>query len=226
MVDVESLLALLPLLLVGTWAGVDGSAAGHFLLSRPLVSGALAGWWAGTPAEGFIIGALLEAYHLADLPMGGARLPEPGPAAVPAVALAARIGGPGGLALGVALGVLGSLVGGMSVRGQRRLNGWIMRPPEGEWHSAAGLSRRHWSCIGADALRSFLLTALGLAVALGLPATLGALWSLPESLTWLLLMIPGLLTGGTLLRRWRRAGSARALFIGGTLAGILLGLIR
>ena len=221
-----SALTLAPLLLLGTWAGVDGTSLGHFLLSRPLVSGALAGWWTGTPAEGFMIGALLEGYHLADLPMGGASTPEPGPAAVPAVALAARIGGPGGLALGVALGVLGSLVGGMSVRGQRRLNGWIVLPTEGGGHSAGMLSRRHWTCIGVDALRSFLLTALGLTVALALPETLGTLWSLPEGMTFALVLIPALLAGGALLRRWRHAGRTVALFIGGTLAGLLLGLVR
>ena len=145
---------------------------------------------------------------------------------MPAVALAARIGGPGGLTLGVALGVLGSLLGGMSVRGQRRLNGWVVRPPEGGWHSARTLSRRHWTCIGVDALRSFLLTALGLAVAFALPGTLRPLWPLPEGVTWALLMVPALLPGGVLLRRWRHAGRAGALFIGGTLAGVLLGLVR
>ena len=216
---------LLPLLLLGTWAGVDGASAGHFLISRPLVSGTLAGWCTGTPAEGLMIGALLEGYHLADLPIGGARLPEPGPAAGPAVLLAARLGGPGGLALGVALGVLGSLAGGATVRGQRRLNSWIMRPPEIGRLSGPALSRRHWSCIGADALRSLLLTGCGLAAALAVPDGLAARWPLRET-TWMLLAAPALLVGGTLLRRWRRVPNAGAMLIAGAFAGILLGLVR
>ena len=217
---------LLPLLLLGTWAGVDGASAGHFLISRPLVSGTLAGWCTGTPSEGLMIGALLEGYHLADLPMGGARLPEPGPAAGPAVLLAARLGGPGGLALGVALGVLWSLAGGATVRGQRRLNSWIMRPPGNGRLSGPALSRRHWSCIGADALRSLLLTGCGLAATLAVPDGLAARWPLRETTTWMLLAAPALLVGGTLLRRWHRAPNAGAMLIAGAFAGILLGLLR
>ena len=217
---------LLPLLLLGTWAGVDGASAGQFLISRPLVSGTLAGWCTGTPAEGLMLGALLEGYHLADLPVGGARLPEPGPAAGPAVLLAARLGGPGGLALGLALGVLGSLAGGATVRGQRRLNSRIMRPPENGRLSGPALSRRHWSCVGADALRSLLLTGCGLAAALAVPHGLAARWPLREATTWMLLAAPALLVGGTLLRRWHRVPSAGPLLLAGALAGILLGLVR
>ena len=217
---------LLPLLLLGTWSGIDGASAGQFLISRPLVSATLAGYCIGTPSEGLMIGALLEGYHLADLPVGGARLPEPGPAAGPAVLLAARLGGPGGLALGVALGVLGSLAGGATFRGQRRLNSRIMRPPENGRLSGPALSRRHWSCIGADALRSLLLTGSGLAAALAVPHGLAARWPLRETATWMLLAAPALLVAGTLLRRWHRVPNAGAMFVAGTLAGILLGLVR
>ena len=85
------------LLLVSLLGGVlalDGTAVGQFMVSRPLVAGALTGWLVGSPAVGLAVGALLEAYLLVSFPSGGARYPEGATAAVVAVASAgaARIG--------------------------------------------------------------------------------------------------------------------------------------
>lgn len=216
---------LLVLALLGTWAGLDGTAVGQMLLSRPLISGPLAGWLVGAPGDGLILGALLEGYHLGELPIGGARLPEPGPAAVPAVVAAVMIGGAGGLAIGLAIGILAGLLGGLSVVGQRYLNGWITRPPREGWCAARHLSCRHWACIAADGLRSFLLTALGLTAAVAIPDTLGTLWPLSQSATLALLIMPATLAAGVVLRSWSSAAaSGGALFVGGCLVGAVLAL--
>src|SRR5690606_39516372 len=75
------------LLLLGGWMAVDGTSVGQFMVSRPLVAASLAGWIVGDPAAGLTVGVILELFHLAVLPVGAARYPEGGPAAVVAGSL-------------------------------------------------------------------------------------------------------------------------------------------
>ena len=77
-------------------AGVDGTAFGQFMISRPLVSGVLSGVIVGDPVLGTAVGALLEVYHLPAIPVGGGRYPEPGPAAVVGVFAGGLVGPPPG----------------------------------------------------------------------------------------------------------------------------------
>ena len=95
----------LSLALLGGLLALDGTSVGQFMVSRPLVAGTLAGWWLGDPVLGLEVGAILELFHLAGVPAGGAHVPESGPASVVAVAVAMSAGGPGGLALAVVAGL-------------------------------------------------------------------------------------------------------------------------
>ena len=85
---------LLGLLFLGGIAAIDGTTFGQFMVSRPLVSATLGGWMVGAPAQGALIGMVLEIFQLTVLPVGAARYPEGGPAAVAAGAVFAS--GPAG----------------------------------------------------------------------------------------------------------------------------------
>ena len=74
--------------LVGGVLALDATSVGQFMLSRPLVAGALTGWMLGDPALGLLIGTVLELYLLVSFPSGGARFPEGTTATVVAVATA------------------------------------------------------------------------------------------------------------------------------------------
>jgi mannose/fructose/N-acetylgalactosamine-specific phosphotransferase system component IIC len=157
------------LVLLGGWAALDGTAVGPFMVSRPLPIGILAGFILGDPLTGLQVGLLLELLFLGSLPMGAARLPEPGPATLPAVAAAVGLGGGGGMLWAVVWGVVGAGLGGWTVTLQRRWNGWRTRGIErGDW-TVSRLSRAHLSCLAVDALRGMGLVAMGLALLGRLP---------------------------------------------------------
>jgi len=207
------------LALLGAWTALDGTAFGQIMVSRPMVSATIGGWLLGDPGTGFLIGAILEGIHLAGFPVGAARLPEPGPAVIPGVALALHLGGPAGIALGTGFAVGWSLVGGSSVVAQRRLNGRLVGGAEdGRW-SAGALSARHWACVGADALRGALLTVAGLVLIYFVPATLGERWPFDGPTTVGFLLMPVALAAGMLLRGWARPRTRGIVFVAATVGG-------
>ncbi len=210
------------LLLLGAWAALDTTSAGQFMISRPLVSGTLAGWILGDPATGLLAGALLEGMDLGGVPAGGARLPEPGPAAVPAVLAAVELGGGGGLALGLGIGVVWSRVGGSSMELQRRLNGVVTRGIEEGRITPRGIAVRHWSCLGLDGCRGMVLTALGIASVWALPSSLPEIWPLERGPTAALFVLPAAYSAGSLLRSWRSPLHRGALFLAGLIGGSFL----
>ncbi|MSR22548.1 MAG: hypothetical protein EXR92_03225 [Gemmatimonadetes bacterium] len=214
------------LLLLGAWVALDGTSFAQVMVSRPLVSGTLAGWILGDAGLGLLVGGLLEAAHLGAVPAGGARIAEPGPAAIPAVVAAISLGGAVGVAAGVAQGALWSVLGGASMVWQRRLNGVVLGPLEELGGSERSLSRRHLACVALDALRGTLLVATGIVVAVMLPASLEQSWGFDGRSTPGILALPGAFAGGALLRRWstvfRGTRRGAALFAGGLFAGWLL----
>ena len=153
----------------GTLAGVDLVSFPQALLSRPLVTGTVAGMLVGQPETGMLVGLLLELFALDVLPVGAARYPDYGPGVVGGVVLAS--GGAVDLTLGVAGGyaLLIAVLGGWSLQVLRRINGRTLR------RFAAGLAAGDAAAIhgvqyrglAADVLRSLLLTL----VAIG-----GGLW--------------------------------------------------
>lgn len=67
---------------------LDAASAGQFMVSRPIVLGGILGLAGGEPLEGFTLGALIELFLLAELPIGAA-LPINGSVAASAAVLAA-----------------------------------------------------------------------------------------------------------------------------------------
>lgn len=213
------------LVLLGAWSALDTTSVGQFMLSRPLVSGTLAGWILGDPASGLLVGALLEGLDLGGVPAGGARLPEFGPGAVPAAFAAIALGGPGGLASGLALGVLWSLLGRATMDIQRRANGMLMAGAEHGAFVPRVLALRHWICVGLDGLRGAVLAGLGILAVSVLPAGLSELWPLGRAGTAALLLLPAALAAGSHLRSLRTPLSRGALLVVGVLSGSALALL-
>jgi mannose/fructose/N-acetylgalactosamine-specific phosphotransferase system component IIC len=179
--------ATLPLLLAwGTAVGLDLVSLPQFLLSRPIVVGAVAGAIAGDLEAGLRVGLVLEFFALDVLAVGAVRYPDYGPATVGAVAIAA--GAPWELTLGIATGlalVVGA-IGGWSLQWVRHSNARALRDrvdalARGDADAVRALQR---AGIARDAGRSLLLTAGALAAALLLRA-----YAHPDRATALLLTL-------------------------------------
>lgn len=211
---------LLLVSLVGGLLALDATAVGQFMVSRPLVAGALAGWVLGDPAFGLVVGAVLELYLLVSFPSGGARFPEGATATVVAVAAAAPVAGePGALPLGVAAGLVWGQVGGATITALRRLNGRLV--PDAESGTVEGLERAHLGAVALDGLRGGAVTLAGAAAGRWAVGLLAPAWPLGLGDSLGLLLVGGAVSGGILLRDLGGFRRHRVLFA----AGIALGLV-
>ena len=209
---------LLRLSLAGGLLGLDGTSVGQFMVSRPLVAGAVAGWLVGDPLTGIAAGALLELYLIVAFPTGGAAFPEGATATVVAVGTAATFDVPGALPAGVALGLLWGQVAAFSVTGHRRV---VTRLVES---SAAGPDRAPGRTIAAavtlDFLRGTVVTAAGLGTGVVALGPWLSAWPLGVEASKGLLLVGGAVSAGIFVND---LGGVRAR--GGWLAlGVLLGV--
>ena len=161
---------MLGLLGWGTLVGVDLVSFPQALLSRPLIAGAGAGLVLGEPEAGFKIGLLLELFALDVLPVGAARYPDYGAGVVGAVVLAS--GAQLTFVLGIATlyALLFATLGGWSLQWLRRVNGRTLESAAAGLAAgdAATIRRVQYRGVAADVVRSALLTALAVGVALWL----------------------------------------------------------
>jgi mannose/fructose/N-acetylgalactosamine-specific phosphotransferase system component IIC len=137
------------------------------MVSRPLVSGTVAGAIAGDPAAGVLVGMVLELYALEVVPVGGARYPDFGPAAV--AGTVAVVGAPAGeIGPGIAIGLLVAYLGDWSIVGLRRWNTGRVRAAATALDAGdlRTISRVQLGGIVGDGVRSALLTGAGLGLAL------------------------------------------------------------
>ncbi len=236
-----TLLLAIALLLLGAWVALDAAAVGQFMVSRPLVAATLAGALAGDPWMGALVGAILELLHLAHIPAGGARLPEPGPGAVVAGAVAVLLVGDGvrdggggvppgaalafALTLGVVLsGAAGRLVARHREGTARRIEALLARNPEGSLRGR-DLGALVPGALFRGGIRGAGVTAAGLGVAFLVPAPAVAAWPLDLPGTLLLFGLPAGLGLGAVASvpvPGRRRGLALLLL--GLLAGAGAGL--
>lgn len=179
---------ILALTLVGGFVAVDGTSFGQFMISRPFVAAILGGWVAGAPAQGALIGLVLESFHLGVLPVGAAKYPEGGPAAVAAGAVYASVAP---TASTLALVTLGALLlerlGGRTVHLMRLANVRVVSRG-GALPTAENLEGRHLASIAIDFARGMFLVAFGLVLLGSTVPILDGYWGLDESTTGLLMM--------------------------------------
>ncbi|HEX8905663.1 MAG TPA: PTS sugar transporter subunit IIC [Longimicrobiaceae bacterium] len=153
------------LALLGGLVALDGTSVGQFMVSRPFVAAALGGLAVGRPGLGIMAGVVLEALHLAVLPVGAAKYPEGGPPAVAAGAVFAAWQSPpvaasGTLLVVVLVALALEWFGGHTVEWMRQFNvRFAGAPPEGI--SPGEIARRQGTPIAVDFLRGAALTLVG-----------------------------------------------------------------
>lgn len=214
-------MSLLGLSALGGLLGLDGTSVGQFMVSRPLVAGTVTGWLMGEPLLGATIGAVLELYLLVSFPTGGSRFPEGATATVVAVGSAATTGGPGSLALAVAVGLVWGHVGGFSITGLRRLNASLV-PAEGDpTPSASAVAWLHAGTVALDFLRGALVVAGGLVFGRTVVGGLAPIWPLDAPSSMGLVLLGAAVSLGILLRDFGGFRTNRVRLV----IGIALGLV-
>lgn len=212
------------LVLWGALVALDGASCGQFMISRPLVAATVAGWLAGSPAAGAMVGIVLEVFHLTVLPVGAARYPEGGPPAVAAGALFAlsdRL--PATLLTTLVFFLAWEWIGGESIRLLRQFNVRLLAPAAGETDPIEALQRRHLAAVAVDAARGMVLVAAGIPVAWLLLSGSAAAWQLDQRIPQTLLAA---VVAGTVAGSLRLFGGRKRLFVVGMAAGLLLLLMR
>jgi mannose/fructose/N-acetylgalactosamine-specific phosphotransferase system component IIC len=214
---------LVALSVFGGLAALDATTVGQVMISRPLVACTLAGWIAGSPAGGAMFGVVLEALHIAVLPVGAARYPESAPAST-AAAAAFVLGKAGGAELLVAtlFALAWEQVGAWTVHRLRVFNvRFAVAEGAGEVDPAT-VERRHLAAIALDFARGALLT---LAAILLLRAVLDrAPAAFPHAWAQVAVGLAGTAGLASALRLFGR--SRMALFAAGAAAGLLVLLVR
>lgn len=207
--------------LLGGLLGLDGTAVGQFMLSRPLVAGALAGLAVGNVAQGALVGMILELYLLVSVPSGGARFPDAPTATVVAVACAAPFHGTGAVPLAVAVGLVWGQVGGATIDIQRRWNARLLPEPGQSEDPARAIAWAHPAAIVIDFLRASVVTGVGIAIGRLVVGGLVPRWPLGQPASLGLLLVGGAVSAGILLNDLGGFRSRKVWFT----AGLALGLV-
>ncbi len=208
---------------LGAWAALDGASAGQLMISRPLVTGTLTGALLGDPMTGFTLGLFMELGNLGSPPVGGARLPDPGPAAVGGAAVAVLLGGGAGLALGTAWGFGLSLAGGGLITLKRQWHGRLVAGLQEGDLEPKRLPGRLALALAVEGLRGAGLAVVGVGAALAVPTTLASWWPMGYGPTLLLLAVLSAFPAGHLLRTLPVEGGRRWLLLTGGIVGAVLG---
>jgi len=172
----------LPLALWGALVGLDATAFPQAMISRPLVAATLTGLLLGRPLEGAVLGAILETFALPILPIGAARYPETGTAAVAATAAYAAATPDfhlPALLLATLFALAWEHAAGASVTLLRRLNERLAGTlPDRPAAGPRDIERRHLAALSLDALRGATTTLLGALAGSLLLRTFAAGWTL------------------------------------------------
>lgn len=182
------------LVLLGGIVAVDGTSFGQFMISRPFVAASLAGLVVGDPVSGATLGLMLEAFHLTVLPVGAAKYPEGGPAAVAGAGIyASTASAPSALVLTILVVLLLEYLGGETVRYLRQTNIGLVTVDHRPQLRARDLEKRHWLAMALDFARGCLLVALGMVVIALASRHLFPYWGFGEDLPQMMLI--GILAG-------------------------------
>src|SRR5688500_10057637 len=151
--------------LLGGVAGVDATSLAQTMVSRPFIAATLTGVLAGRPEEGAILGAMLELFALVILPVGAARYPESGTAAVAASAAymsSTTVMSPAVMLITVLFALVWERIAGWSVILDRKFNGeYVAQATLSPTRPDRDLERRHLSAIAIDFARAAVMTVGG-----------------------------------------------------------------
>jgi len=212
----------LPLLvLLGGVLALDATSFGQFMISRPLVAGALTGWVCGDTGLGLSMGVVLELYLLVAFPTGGSRFPEGATATVVAVASASTVDYAGAIPMGIAVGLVWGQLGGLSITALRKLNGRFVPEPDTPRVSAKGVVSAHLGAVALDFGRACLVTLSGILVGQTLLSRVASQWPLDVDHSKGLLLVGAAVSSGILLRSLGGFRRRKLLFVAGLAAGII-----
>lgn len=208
--------------------GLDSTAFPQVMISRPIVAGALTGLLFGRPAEGVMLGALLEVFHLATLPIGAARYPEAGTANVSGVA-AYMFATPAldvpALFLAGVFALAWERIAGGSVVVLRRANERLIVDAAAVADPARLIERNHLLALVLDFLRGAIVTTVGALAGAALLLAFAPFWSLPESVVRSAIAVATttlLAAALSVIGGWQER---KRIFLLGLLCGTLLSLI-
>lgn len=222
-----SLMALLPVALLGGLIGLDVVSFPQAMISRPIVAATLAGAFVGNAAAGALIGVVLELIALDTLPFGASRYPEWGSAGVTGGALFAAEAGKsdGALPAAALAALLTASVSGWSMVIHRKLIARRLarvrdRLEEG---SRTALLSLHLGSMTMDLIRGTLVTFLALLVLQPIVSAIVATWSVNAATSRAVVVAAGALVGaGALWKIFHGVRNALWLFLGGLVAGLLI----
>jgi len=167
---------------LGGLVGIDATSVAQTMVSRPFIAATLAGLLAGRPEEGAILGAFLELFALVILPVGAARYPESGTAAVAATGAylnTAALTSPSVMLLAVLFALVWERLAGWTVVIGRRFNEeFVALATLDGAHPDQELERRHLAAIGVDFVRAGVLTVAGWLVGTMALRAIAQLWVL------------------------------------------------
>lgn len=206
---------------LGGVLALDATSLGQFMVSRPLVGGALTGWLLGDPVLGLEVGAILELFHIGGMPAGGTRVPETGPASVASVAVAVSLGGAPGIILGTVVGLVTSQLGGMTIGVQRHVSAVLIGRVEAGAATPGHLDAAHLAVIALDFFRGAAVTAVAVSTGTWLAGALGPWWALGYGPTVGIVLVGASIHLGALLKGFGGWVSRRVVFMVGVVAGIL-----
>lgn len=213
----------------GGLVGLDATSFAQTMISRPLVAATLTGAIAGRPAEALLLGTILELFALVILPVGAARYPESGTAAVAASAAylsATPLLSPAVLLLAVLFALLWEHVGGATVILARRFNETFVHLGATGPRPDRELERRHWLAVLLDFIRASAVTMLGAFIGGLALRGLTQLWSLPAMIAPAILSIGIACMVGASLPQFGGLRAQKVAFAMGLTCGILILLLR
>lgn len=224
------MITVLLIIALGGIVALDATSFGQLMLSRPMVAGILCGALVGMPLEGALLGAMLEALSMGILPVGAARYPETGTAAVAATGALGLAGvgvSPGSILLALVFGLFWQRIAGATVVLGRYLNERMVRAGRpGPAQLDRVIELRHVETMLLDILRGMLLTSVALLVGVPLLRFAVPNWTLPAVVAAAAVAIAtaAVLAGTAPLFAETRRG--RVLLLLGLLCGSLLVLVR
>jgi mannose/fructose/N-acetylgalactosamine-specific phosphotransferase system component IIC len=213
----------------GGLVGVDATSFAQTMISRPLIAGALTGVLHGRPGEGLFVGSLLELFAIVILPVGAARYPESGTAAVVATAAymsATPLLSPSVALLAVLFALVWEQVGSASVVLTRRFNESFVKFEVDHAAAVRAFEWRHRTAIIIDFVRAFLVTLIGLALGSLSLRGLSQFWNLNASVAPAILSIGICCMVAAALPLFGGFRAQKAAFGVGLASGLLILLLR
>lgn len=218
---------------LGGIVGLDATSFAQTMISRPLISATLTGVLVGRPVEALFLGSVLELFALVILPVGAARYPESGTAAVAATAAylsATPVFSPSLALLAVLFALLWEHVGGASVIVTRRFNErYVVLEPSAPRPDIAYdrlLERRQRVALTVDFLRAIAVTSSGFLIGGLVLRALSGVWSLSDVIVPAILSIGMACMVGAALPLFGGLRAQRVPFGIGLALGLFILLVR